>query len=239
VQTVVEMRSISRELAMSPDKTGAAKITVQKFYLPDGSSTQLKGVVSDIVLPSVDEFLPIGEADLPHALVWDKISTSFFDGQPIDRKVLGRLQKLSADRQQSLPEFAFVRSYVEWFKEREAEKLVSLNLDERLKQKAMDDAFRKDFKAKRDVLAKDDSPYKEFRLGPPLPPKIVAPKPAGGDSDENEDVDDDDDASADAYGKVDVSLREALRVVDDAIDLGRDREYWASDHAPLTAASKG
>jgi carboxyl-terminal processing protease len=239
VQTVVEMRSISRELAMSPDKTGAAKITVQKFYLPDGSSTQLKGVVSDIVLPSVDEFLPIGEADLPHALVWDKISTSFFDGQPIDRKVLGRLQKLSADRQQSLPEFAFVRSYVEWFKEREAEKLVSLNLDERLKQKAMDDAFRKDFKAKRDVLAKDDYPYKEFRLGPPLPPKIVAPKPAGGDSDENEDVDDDDDASADAYGKVDVSLREALRVVDDAIDLGRDREYWASDHAPLTAASKG
>ena len=62
---------------------------------------------------------------------------------------------------------------------------------------------------------------------------------SAGDDDENEDVDDDDDASADAYGKVDVSLREALRVVDDAINLGRDREYWASDHAPLTAAAKG
>jgi len=45
--------------------------------------------------------------------------------------------------------------------------------------------------------------------------------------------------SADAYGKVDVSLREALRVVNDAIDLGRDHEYWASDHAPLTVAGKG
>src|SRR5208282_1514750 len=134
--------------------------------------------------------------DLPHALVWDKISTSFFDGQPLDRRVLARLQKLSGVRQASLPEFAFVRSYVEWFKEREAEKLVSLNLDERRKQKAMDDAFRKDFKEKRELLAKGDYPYKEFRLGPPLPPKIAAPKATGGDNDEDEDIDDDDDGSA-------------------------------------------
>jgi carboxyl-terminal processing protease len=239
VQTVIEMKSISRELAMSPAKTGAAKITVQKFYLPDGSSTQLKGVVSDIVLPSVDEFLPIGESDLPHALVWDKITTSFFDGAPIDRRVLARLKDLSAKRQASLPEFAFIRNYVDWFKEREAQKLVSLNLEERRKQKALDDAFRKDFKAKREQLAKDDYPYKEFRLGPPLPPRVVAPKAPGSSGDEDEDDADDDDANADAYGKVDVSLREALRVVDDAIDLGRDREYWASDHAPLTASAKG
>jgi carboxyl-terminal processing protease len=239
VQTVVEMKSISRELAMSPVKTGAAKFTIQKFYLPDGSSTQLKGVVSDIVLPSVDEFLPIGESDLPHALVWDKITTSFFDGAPIDRKVLARLQKLSVDRQSTLPEFAFVRTYVEWFKEREAEKLISLNLDERLKQKATDDAFRKDFKLKREVLAKDDYPFKEFRLGPPLPPKVVAPKKPGSDDDDEDAIDDDDEAGADTYGKVDVSLREALRVVDDAINLGQNRDYWASDHAPLTASAKG
>src|SRR5208282_98053 len=122
VQTVVEMKSISRELAMSKDKTGAAKITVQKFYLPDGSSTQLKGVVSDIVLPSVDEFIPIGESDLPHALVWDKIPTSFFDGVPIDTKVLARLRENSAERQANLDEFAFLRKYVEWFKERESQK---------------------------------------------------------------------------------------------------------------------
>ena len=44
----------------------------------------------------------------------------------------------------------------------------------------------------------------------------------------------------------DVSVRgpaylhaEALRVVDDAIELGHNHEYWASNHAPLTAAAKG
>jgi len=245
VQTVVEMRRFAPQLATSPVKTGAAKITIQKFYLPDGSSTQLRGVVSDIVLPSVDEFLPIGESDLPHALVWDKIRTSSFRGGPIDHRVLARLQLLSTQRQQSLPEFAFVRKYVDWFKDRQAQKLVSLNLEERRKQKEADDAFRKDGKLRREELAKDDYPYKEFRLGPALPPRIVAPKAdaakAGPAKDgiDSEFDDTDDDVSADAYGKVDVSLREALRVVNDAIDLGRDHEYWASDHAPLTVAGKG
>jgi carboxyl-terminal processing protease len=56
VQAVIEMNRVNRQLARSTVKTGAAKITIQKFYLPDGSSTQFKGVVSDIVLPSVDEF---------------------------------------------------------------------------------------------------------------------------------------------------------------------------------------
>jgi carboxyl-terminal processing protease len=244
VQAVIEMNKVNRELGLlAANKTGAAKITIQKFYLPDGSSTQLKGVVSDIVLPSIDEFLPIGESDLPHALVWDKIGTSFFDGRPIDRKLLARLQQESAARQASLPEFAYLRKYVAWFKEREAQKLISLNLEDRRKQKVADDAFRKEMKSERDLLAKADFPYKEFRLGPPLPPKIVAPKadPSkdGSIKDPDDDSDDsDEDANADAYGKVDVSLREAFRVVKDAIDLGRDHEYWASDHAPLTASSK-
>ena len=173
VQTVVEMKKVSRELARSPVKTGAAKITIQKFYLPDGSSTQLKGVISDIVLPSIDEYLPIGESDLPHALVWDKITTSFFDGAPIDHKVLSRLQELSKERQATLPEFSYVHSYVEWFKERQAQKLVSLNLEERRKQKESDDTFRKSIKAERDRLSKSDYAFTEFRLGPPPIPKVT------------------------------------------------------------------
>jgi carboxyl-terminal processing protease len=256
VQATFEMKRLSHELEHSPAKTGAAKITIQKFYLPDGSSTQLKGVVSDIVLPSVDEFLPIGESDLPHALVWDKIKTSTFNGEPINAKVLDRLRAESAARQSGLEEFAYVRKYVDWFKVRQAEKLVSLNLEDRRKQKVSDDAFRKEIRVERDLLAKADYPYKEFRLGAPAPAK--APAPAGPDAakpaaskdaakvapakdpdDDDEAADVEDDANADTYGKLDVGLREALRVVDDAIELGHDHEYWASNHAPLTAVAKG
>ena len=35
----------------------ATKITIKQYFLPCGSSTQVKGVASDIVLPSVNEFL--------------------------------------------------------------------------------------------------------------------------------------------------------------------------------------
>jgi carboxyl-terminal processing protease len=45
----------------------ASKITIKQFYLPGGHSTQMRGVPSDIVLDSANEFLPIGESDLPHA----------------------------------------------------------------------------------------------------------------------------------------------------------------------------
>ena len=39
----------------------------------------------------------------------------------------------------------------------------------------------------------------------------------------------------DSYAKVDVFLRESLRVVNDAVALGKNQQYWASNHAPLTA----
>ena len=241
VQTVVEMKTLSRALFTSHEKTGAAKITIQKFYLPDGASTQLKGVVPDIILPSIDDYLPIGESDLPHALAWDKIGTSFFDGAPLEPRVLEPLRSKSLKRQERLEEFAYLRKYVEWFKARQSEKLVSLNQDDRIKQRDADKAFRKAMDAQKALLAKNDYPYTEFRLGPPLPKPIKAPKKTDGtpgalDDDDESELSDD---ANDAYAKMDVSLRESLRVVRDAITLGANRQYWASDHAPLTIASKG
>jgi carboxyl-terminal processing protease len=247
VQQVIEMKNLSQTLMYSPAKTGAAKITIQKFYLPNGSSTQLRGVASDIVLPSADEFLPIGETDLPHALVWDQIPSTTFAGKLLDRKLVDQLRDESLARQNTLEEFAYRRKSIDHFKERYDEKLISLNLDERRKQQVEDDAFKKEMDAEKKLLAKNDYPYREFTLGPPLPPKVEAPKPAADavkapappkDSDDMDD-DDDDDAPADkeAYGKVDVELRETLRILNDAVDLGHNHEGWADNHPPLTVAT--
>jgi carboxyl-terminal processing protease len=234
VQQVVEMKQLSRQLAMSPQKTGAAKFTIQKYYLPSGASTQLKGVVPDIVLPSIEDFLPIGEADLPRALVWDQIPTSFFDGEPLDAKVLTPLRKSSLERQGKLEEFTYLRKNVDWFKARQEQKLISINLEERQRQKAEDDAFRKEMKAEKEQIAKSDYPFKPFYLGPPPPPKIKAPKKEGDDDDDIDSAFEENDT----YVKADVHLRETLRVINDAIELGRNKELWASNRPPLTAVSK-
>ena len=234
VQQVVEMKQLNRALATSPQKTGAAKFTIQKYYLPSGASTQLKGVVPDIVLPSIEDFLPIGEADLPRALVWDQIPTSFFEGEPVSPKVVTPLRQSSLDRQSKLEEFAYLRKNVEWFKTRQEQKLISVNLEERRSQKAIDDAFRKEMKAEKERIAKGDYTFTPFYLGPPPPPKIKAPKKEGEEEDEFDTFEEND-----TYVKADVHLREALRVLNDAIELGRNRELWASNRPPLTALSSG
>ena len=43
-------------------------------------------------------WLPIGEQDLPRALPWDDISTSFFDATPIPPSNLVALRARSAER---------------------------------------------------------------------------------------------------------------------------------------------
>jgi carboxyl-terminal processing protease len=234
VQQVIEMKQISRTLATSPQKTGAAKFTIQKYYLPSGASTQLKGVVPDIVLPSIEDYLPIGEADLPRALVWDQIPTSVFEGEPVSPKVLTPLRQASLERQSKLDEFVYLRKNVEWFKTRQEQKLISVNLEERRTQKANDDAFRKEMKAEKERIAKSDFNFTPLYLGPPPPPKIRAPKKESDDEDDLDSIEEND-----TYVKADVHLRETLRVLNDAIELGRNRDLWATNRPPLTALTSG
>ena len=57
---------------------GAVKLTFQKFYRLNGGSTQLKGVVPDIILPDYYDFMKIREKDNPDALPWDDIAKSSY-----------------------------------------------------------------------------------------------------------------------------------------------------------------
>lgn len=52
---------------------GAVKLTIQKFYRINGSSTQKRGVAPDIVLPDEYEFFKYREKDNPNALAWDEM----------------------------------------------------------------------------------------------------------------------------------------------------------------------
>lgn len=241
VQTVVEMRSLFQggmmpqgPLLASAMKMGAAKFTVQKFYLPSGSSTQLKGVIPDITLPSVDDYLKIGENSLPHALVWDEINSSFFNGKPLDNRILSPLREKSLARQNGLEEFTYLRKNIDFFKARQEQKSLSLNLEERRRQRESDETFRKSMLAERDVLAKNDFKFREFLLAPPPPPRIKA-TPSPEDGAELDPTELSTDEENQHYGKLDIHLRESLRVLSDALELAQKRELWASDHAPLTA----
>ena len=73
--------SVQRSIGLDPDNfmssnsdLGSLKLTLQKFYRISGGSTQLKGVVPDIVIPDFYEYLRVREKDNPNALPYDEIN---------------------------------------------------------------------------------------------------------------------------------------------------------------------
>jgi carboxyl-terminal processing protease len=149
-----------------------SKITIKQFYLPGGSSTQLKGVPSDIALPSVNEFLPIGESDLPHALDWDQIKpVDWFNdwkklniSSPEDPALKLALSEGSQHRQDSLEEFDFLKKQVEWRRQRFNEKEISINLERRIAQKIKDQHYIEELDDTYEALQEANYPMKDFIL---------------------------------------------------------------------------
>lgn len=227
VQVIFDMSNYLPKLARDYGKPGAAKLTTQKYYLPNGSSTQKKGVTPDIVLPSIDDFIEVGEATEPHALMWDEISSAPFDGKPLNQAFVGPLLAASKHRQDSLEEFSVLKQNIDWFHQRTEQKTVSLNLEKRRAEKTAIEATSKKFDAEFIALAKNDFAKREVKLDAviknPPPPE---PTPTDGDTDAE-------DADHIAAAKFDVHLREALRVVSDAVRLA-DTPQWAK-RTPMPA----
>ena len=153
-------------------KFGAIKITIQKFYLPNGYSTQNKGVRSDITLPSVNELLEIGESDLPNALVWDAIDPLTWDLQDthtpksvrIDLDLLDHLRMLSNERQEELEEFFFLKRRIQRFKATQDQTEYSLNLESRRVQRDLDKLFTEEMDLVREQLNGNRFSRKEIIL---------------------------------------------------------------------------
>ena len=153
-------------------RTVASKITIKQFYLPDGSSTQVKGVPSDIALPSVNEFLPIGEDDLPHALPWGEVEAVDWINDWVKLKVdsperpelMAALADASQARQESLEEFQFLRKQIKWRKKRYDEKAVSISLENRIQRKINEKAYIDELDDIYEALGENDYVMEEFLL---------------------------------------------------------------------------
>jgi carboxyl-terminal processing protease len=122
---------------------GALKLTIRKFYRPDGSSTQLKGVASDIVLPSPTEVLKVSEAEMSDPLAWDSVPPAHH--AELDRVApwLSALRDASAKRTSTDQDFVWLREDNNRVKARLANPVVSLNEKQRRDEKAEADARAK------------------------------------------------------------------------------------------------
>lgn len=169
VQAIIELDKLSSIMRLY-GRLGAVKLTLQKWYLPDGQSTQLRGVASDASLPSIYDCLPISEADLPHALPWDCITPMDLSCnkvpscqllKPTFRQCLNYGFRV---RRAKLPMYALYEQQVDNFNKKYKQTEISLNLEERIasinqerkEQKRLTEAFK---------VFKESVPFfKEVRL---------------------------------------------------------------------------
>ena len=90
VQTVQDLDSLRVFMRLADSgkqnvSPGAVKITIRKFYRVSGASTQLKGVIPDIVLPSLRNYArDIGESALENPLPWDTIKAARYEGDMLE-----------------------------------------------------------------------------------------------------------------------------------------------------------
>lgn len=239
VQEVYPMNSIANISWLQPKlkartRPVASKVTIKQFYLPKGSSTQLKGVLSDITLPSVNEFLPIGESDLPHALPWSQVEPVDWEkdwqGLTLSEANHGLhglelktvLAQKSGERQASLDEFNFLKDQIEWRKKRYEEKAISLNLKKRISRKIEDQEYLEQLDKTFDELAEGAFESEEYILEvaeeqDALSKKNLEANKVEDGLAEKEDADevDMDDETTD----FDIYLRESARIVADWINL--------------------
>ncbi len=144
VQAPSRLTDYMRPSSILTNDPGLLKYTISKFYRANGESTQKKGVVPDIILPSVLSYSPdIGESALENPLPWDTIETAQFDRMNMVEPVKADLLKRSEARVEASKDFDYVREDIEQFKKQQADKSISLNEEQRLKEKNEAEARQK------------------------------------------------------------------------------------------------
>ncbi len=112
----------------SREGSGMIKVTTQQFYRVGGASTQLKGVPSDIVLPTITAGFQLGEAEQDYAMPYDEIAkaSGYVKSSRLGR-ILPWLRERSAARVAEDRDLQYVKEEVERARERQEKNRISLN----------------------------------------------------------------------------------------------------------------
>lgn len=163
VQAVVDLDGYVSPMAKSYSPLGALKITIQKFYRVNGSSTQYKGVTPDIILPDQFAHLESGEKFLDYSIPWGQVKPVKFERWK-SKYDLKKLKNDSLARVKKDEKFKHVMDTIKWYKEQKEKTKRSLTLKDFEKERAeiriKTDIFKKELENK-NLMVKDLSGNKD------------------------------------------------------------------------------
>lgn len=124
--TVQAMVNLNQYVRNSNFDLGSSKLTIQKFYRIDGSSTQLEGVKSDVVTPDKYKYMEVGERELEFPLPWDKIQsakyTRWTDNAKFELAIVNSNKRIAEH-----PTFKLIDENAKWLKEKSDNNFFPLN----------------------------------------------------------------------------------------------------------------
>ena len=167
--TVQSLRNLSEILSgipNQPSKHGALKITTAQFYRPNGDSTQKRGVLSDLVLPSItDNMEGIAEADLDFPVEFDRIRRAAFSPVTmINDTMISDLRSKSAARIESSEDFVKLNKKITKYVEQKKLKMISLNAEKYKARREELNADEEDKSLIEDRLDNDEGIERDFYL---------------------------------------------------------------------------
>jgi len=158
VQTILPIGRFASLLGSRSDEDGALKLTIQKFYRVAGGSTQLHGVASDVILPSLSDLPEFGESALKNALAYDEVAkaryTKWSDSHSL---FIDQLRRRSEERVKNDPEFHYVMEDIGRLRHKLDENRISLNEDQR-KKELQEDKLRKETRSKERLVRNQEEP---------------------------------------------------------------------------------
>ncbi|KAA6440732.1 tail-specific protease [Dyadobacter flavalbus] len=129
VQTLIDL---NQWVPKETEQLGQVKLTVAKFYRINGSSTQLKGVMPDMELPTAFKVNEYGEGSQPSALPWDQIASSKYElTNNVNPKIVDQLRDKYKQRLKTDEELKTLVKTLDEFKEARENKVVSLQESKR------------------------------------------------------------------------------------------------------------
>jgi carboxyl-terminal processing protease len=129
--TVQNLYPLDRYAPGADPRFGQLTLTIGKYYRVTGESTQHRGVVPDIVVPSPIDVHMVGESSRDTALPWDQIRSTPFTPQGKLDDAIALLAVEHERRRSGDPDFHFLLGDIEAIDARRSRKTVSLNLETR------------------------------------------------------------------------------------------------------------
>ncbi len=141
--TVQNVFPLDRMGFKTEEKLGQVKLTIAKFYRINGASTQHRGVIPDILIPTTYDTAEFGESSEDYALAYDEIPVADYAATAQVAAMMAKCRDNHEARMKTNKDYQYLLEDIKYLTQQREEKMLPLGeTAAKAKQKAREDAVK-------------------------------------------------------------------------------------------------